>query len=129
MEVETKRETLKARQQIMRQADLTAEVRDLLVTDPEMTSLKTVLLPKKNELRAKAMGLTVEHEGRKEIERLIAEINLDLDRGEKTAIARIRASLQQKREVQMRNDLEIGMADVEQARRYEISLEQESKTQ
>jgi|SRR5882672_984348 len=129
MDFEAKLEVLKGKQEAMRQADLTAEVRDLLSVDAEVVSTKTVLLPKRSELKAKAMGLTPEHEGRKEIERLIGEISLDLDRVEKAAATRVRAALIQKREIQMRNELESAMADVEQARRFEASIEQEAKAQ
>jgi Mrp family chromosome partitioning ATPase/uncharacterized protein involved in exopolysaccharide biosynthesis len=129
IDAESKFEAMKARQEAMRQSDVSAEVRELLVSDADVVNMKSVLLPKRNELKAKAMGLTPDHEGRKEIERLINEMNLDLDRCEKSATTRIRAALLQKRENLMRNDLENSAADVEQARRFETSIDQETRTQ
>lgn len=129
LDLESKLEATKARQEAVRQSDVSTEVRDLLVSDAEVVNMRTVLLPKRNELKAKAMGLTPDHEGRKEIDRLINEINLDLDRCEKSASTRIRAGLLQKREMQMHNELESAIADVEQARRFETSIDQESRIQ
>jgi len=129
MEAEAKFEALKARHEAMRKADLSSEIRELLVTDAEVVSMKTILLPKRNELKIKGMGLTPDHEGKKEIDRLIDEINLDLERAEKLASARLRTALQQKHEFQMRNELEVSLADVEQARRFELSIDQESRAQ
>jgi uncharacterized protein involved in exopolysaccharide biosynthesis/Mrp family chromosome partitioning ATPase len=126
---ESKLEAMKARQDALRQTDLSNEVRDMLFTDPEMLNMRSVLLPKRNELKTKALGLTPDHEGRKELERQINEINQDLERSEKSATVRLRATLQQKRETQMRNELDAGLADVEQAKRFELSVDQETRIQ
>src|SRR5262245_9530884 len=84
-ETESRAGAVKIRNEVMRQADLTAEARDLSSKDPELLALKTILLPRRSELKAKALGLTDEHQGRKEIARLIAEIDQDLERSEKVA--------------------------------------------
>jgi uncharacterized protein involved in exopolysaccharide biosynthesis/Mrp family chromosome partitioning ATPase len=129
MEVEAKHESLKNRSETVRRSDLSGEARDLLATDPEMVSLKAVLLPKKNDLKAKVMGLTPEHQGRQEFERLIAEINADLERSEKLALERIRAGLIQRRDLKLKDELDLSVAEVEQARRLEKSLAQETQAQ
>jgi polysaccharide biosynthesis transport protein len=128
-DAEAKYEAMKVRNEVLRKADLTGEARDLVATDPEVVSMKTVLLPKKNEFRAKAMGLTAEHEGRKEIERLMSEIDSDLAKSEKSALERIRTALGQRRDMKLNNELELALSEVEQAQRYEKTLAEEIRNQ
>ncbi|RPH42996.1 MAG: hypothetical protein EHM91_09000, partial [Planctomycetota bacterium] len=128
-DAEARYEAMKVRNEVLRKADLTGEARDLVATDPEVVSLKTVLLPRKNEFRAKAMGLPPEHEGKKEIDRLIAEINGDLERSEKSALERIRLGLIQRRDIKLTNELDLVQSDVDQARRYEKTLDEELRNQ
>jgi Mrp family chromosome partitioning ATPase/uncharacterized protein involved in exopolysaccharide biosynthesis len=127
LELESRLVAIKARNESLLRTDLTAEARELSTKDPELVSLKTVLLPRKNELKAKSMGLTPEHSGRKEIERLISELDLDLDRSEKSAVERARTELAQKRELKMGEDLQLIQFDLEQARIFEKNLAEQSQ--
>jgi hypothetical protein len=79
-EIESRLASVKSRSEVMRQADLTADTRELATRDPELVSLKAILLPRKNDLKAKLLGLTEEHQGRKDLLRTIAEIDADLEK-------------------------------------------------
>src|SRR5262249_6823953 len=129
MEAEARYESLKNRNETLRRSDLAGEARDLLATDPEMVSLKAVLLPKKNDLKAKVMGLTPQHQGRQEFERLIAEIDADLERSEKAALERIRTGLLQRRDLKLKDEVDLAAAEVDQTRRLEKTLAQETQAQ
>ncbi|HLY75146.1 MAG TPA: hypothetical protein VKU80_13580, partial [Planctomycetota bacterium] len=129
LDLEARALAMKARNESLQQVDLTPEARELAARDPELVSMKTVLLPRKNELKAKSMGLTPEHSGRKELERLMAEIDLDLDRSEKSALDRAQQLLAQKREQKIREDLQSMQADLEQARIFEKTLADQTQMQ
>ncbi|HVR85538.1 MAG TPA: hypothetical protein VMU54_14570, partial [Planctomycetota bacterium] len=129
LELESRAVAMKIRNESLLQTDLTGEARELSARDPELVSLKAVLLPRKHELKAKLLGLTPEHLGRKEIDRLIAEIDLDLDRSEKSAFDRARQDLAQKRELKLREDLQLIQADLEQARIFEKTVADQTQVQ
>ncbi|HEV3028914.1 MAG TPA: hypothetical protein VG457_15150, partial [Planctomycetota bacterium] len=129
LELESRAVAMKIRNESLLQLDLSAEAREVAARDPELVSLKTVLLPRKHELKAKVLGLTPEHSGRKDIDRLIAEIDLDLDRSEKSALDRARQDLAQKREQKLREDLQLIQSDLEQARIFEKTLADQSQVQ
>lgn len=121
-ETESRLGSVKIRSEVLRQADLTAEARDLSAKDPDLVSLKAVLLPRKNELKSKALGLTAEHQGRREIVRLISEIDQDLEKSEKAALERARIELALKREQKLKDDQQLAESEMEAARIFEKTL-------
>lgn len=129
MEAEARCEAVKKRNEAMRGFDMTGEAQELLATDAELLSVKNVLWPRKNELKARAMGLTPAHQGRKEIDRLVSEIDSDLDRAQKSALERIKLVLAQRRDLKMEQDLQLAQADVEQAREFEKVIDAENQAQ
>jgi succinoglycan biosynthesis transport protein ExoP len=109
-------------QQEGKRPDLFMEARDQLSSDPELNSLKVVLLTRKNELKSKLLGLTPQHEGRRLIERTLADIDSELDRAEKSAFERIRSSLEQRMEARLRQERQTLQSGLEDAKRYEDAL-------
>jgi len=126
-ETESRLGSVKIRSEVLRQADLTAEARELSAKDPELVSLKTILLPKKNELKSKALGLTEEHQGRKEIARLMTEIDHDLEKSEKAAFERARIELGLKREQKLKDDLQLAESELEAAKMFEKTLGEQNQ--
>jgi uncharacterized protein involved in exopolysaccharide biosynthesis len=126
IELEAKLAAVSSQQEI-RKLDLSVEARDLLATDPEMSGLRAVLLSRKSELKTKLIGLTPEHEGRRNIEQTLAEIDLELDRAQKSSLERIQASLQQRMEAKTRAEQQLLRAEIEEAKRYEEALIAEIK--
>jgi Mrp family chromosome partitioning ATPase/uncharacterized protein involved in exopolysaccharide biosynthesis len=126
-ESESRLQSVKIRNEVFRQADLTTEARDLAARDPELVSLKAILLPRKNELKSKSLGLTEEHQGRKELSRLMSEIDQDLDRSEKIALERARKELVLKREQKLKDDLQLAESEVEAARIFEKTMGEQNQ--
>jgi uncharacterized protein involved in exopolysaccharide biosynthesis len=126
VETEARAAALESRHQLLRGVDLAVEARDLLVSDPELMGLKSALLQKKNEHRAKLTGLTPEHEGRKATEKLIAEIEAEIEKAEKAAQERIQGVLSQRREARLKDEKQTLAGELEQARQYEKTLADEA---
>lgn len=126
-ESESRLGSVKVRSEVFRQADLTAEARELSAKDAELVSLKAILLPRKNELKAKLLGLTEQHQGRKELLRMMAEIDQDLEKSEKAAFERARVELAQKRDQKVKDDLQLAESELEAARIFEKTLGEQNQ--
>jgi Mrp family chromosome partitioning ATPase/uncharacterized protein involved in exopolysaccharide biosynthesis len=126
-ESESRLGSVKVRSEVFRQADLTAEARELSAKDAELVSLKAILLPRKNELKAKSLGLTDQHQGRKELLRMMAEIDQDLERSEKLAFERARIELAQKRDQKVKDDVQLAESELEAARIFEKTLGEQNQ--
>lgn len=100
-----------------------------LVPDAELLQLRTVLLARKNELKAKLIGLTPAHEGRKAIETELVEIDNELQREEKAAMERQNRTARTKLEEAKDNELSAAQAEVAEAKRYEQVVAQNMATQ
>jgi Mrp family chromosome partitioning ATPase/uncharacterized protein involved in exopolysaccharide biosynthesis len=127
-ESESRLGSAKIRNEVLRLADLTTESRELAAKDPELLSLKAILLPRKNDLRSKLLGLTEEHQGRKEIARLMSEIDQDLERSEKLALERARAELTVKREQKLKDDLQLAESELEAAKIFEKTMDEQTQS-
>lgn len=127
LDAETKLATTRAQYEIAKKLDVELEARDQLAADPELNGLKTVLLTRKNELKAKLMGLTREHEGRQSVERLLADIDAEIDRAQKSSLEKIRSTLVQRREARFNQDLQIAQAELELAQRLDKAQEEEKQ--
>jgi Mrp family chromosome partitioning ATPase/uncharacterized protein involved in exopolysaccharide biosynthesis len=126
VETEARSAALESRHQLLRGMDLAVEARDLLVSDPELMGLKSALLQKKNEHRAKLTGLTPEHEGRKATEKLIAGIDAEIGKAEKDALERLQGVLAQRRDARLKDEKQTLAAELEQAKQYEKTLADEA---
>lgn len=114
---------VEARYQVLKEAN-TAD-RTVLVPDAELLQVRTVLLARKSELKAKLFGLTPEHEGRKAIESEIGEIDAELQREEKAALDRQIRLAASKLEEARANGLVLAQAELAEAKRYEQVVGQE----
>jgi succinoglycan biosynthesis transport protein ExoP len=108
---------VEARYKVLKEA--TAADRTVLVPDAELLQIRTVLLGRRNELKAKLFGLTGEHEGRKAVESEIADIDSELAREEKSALDRQIRLAASKLEESRANELVVAQAEVADAKRYE----------
>ena len=126
-ESESRLGSAKVRSEVMRGVDLTTDARDLAARDPELASLKSILLPRKNELKAKSLGLTPEHQGRKELLRMMGEIDQDLERAEKAAFERARVELVERREQKLKDDLQLAETELQAARMFEKTMAEQNQ--
>lgn len=122
LEGESKLAAAKAKQDFAEKLDISLEAREQLGADPELVQLKTALFTRKSELKAKLVGLTAEHPGRASSEKLIAEIDEEIARGEAACLERIKTLLVQRRDGLIKEELQAARLELEQARRYEDSL-------
>ncbi len=127
VEADARLVALDARHEILRKIDLGVEAREHLGADTELAGLKSVLLAKKSDLRGKLTGLTPEHEGRQVSEKMIAEIDAEIEKAEKAALVRVREVLEQRREARLKDERQNALAEVEQAKRFEELLSGESQ--
>jgi Mrp family chromosome partitioning ATPase len=114
---------VEARYKVLKEA--TASDRTVLVPDSELLQLRTVLLARKSELKARLFGLTPAHEGRMSIEAEIGEIDAELQREEKAALERQIRATQAKLEEAKANELVVAQAELAEAKRYEQVVVQE----
>lgn len=126
IEAEAKLAAVKAQQEILKKLDVEMEARDLLASDVEMNGLKTLMVTRKTELKSKLMGLTKDHEGRQGLERLVAEIDAEMERAQKATLDRIRNNLQVRRDAKATQELLIAQAELDQAKILEQEQQAES---
>ena len=126
LDAEARLAAFEARHALLLKTDLSVEGRELLNSDVELVGLKSVLLAKKNEYKARLTGLTPEHEGRKALERRMAEIDGEIAKAEETALHRITGLLRQRRDARLQDERQTLALDVEQARRAEKTLGEEA---
>lgn len=129
IESEVRRASLKDRQDHLRQMDLRSEARAQLASDASFNGIRNALLVRKSELKAKMIGLTAEHEGRKALERSIAAIDADIAATEEEAMKRILVTFEQRRESRLAEELQGAESDLAQAKRVEEMLAAEAASQ
>lgn len=117
---------LEARYQVL--LDANASDRTVLIPDPELLQLRTVLMGKKSVLKSKLFGLTPAHEGRIAIEAEIREIDAEIQREEKAALERQIRAAKGKVEEAKANELVIAQAELAEAKRYEQVVVEEMAT-
>ena len=119
LDAEGRTAAFEARLEVLKAVDLSVEAREALASDLEFMGLKAALIAKKNEHRTRLTGLTAEHEGRKSTEKLIKEIDLEIEKAEKDAVARLVAVSTQRRDARFKEEKQALALELDQAQKSE----------